>query len=264
MAAGNATFPIRVNWAIIYENGCDGFPLPVADGGRRWIVTGYDGTQVEVGPLFETVNAIANECYKRDSYNRTSGADGVFRLGCGFSRSSEFTAAFLSGYELTYAADGTPQVSLAKPGEDDCRPCDKVESEECDPTFSMVVNYCLRDCEDKVAGQEFMVIRSISEATSASRKRIGGTDPSAFNVDINLSLQTNEGWDYGPGDVFVSNDIDGEPACNSVTCNIACPADLDTGALAELCGCKGDLADCTIDLAFVAANPEFDIAILTG
>lgn len=250
----NNGYPIRVQHIFLRELACDGSVLPLEDGGCGFWLRGNKETQIDAGINFETVAAIVGECYRKSAENNVGGADGVINLGCKFTY-SELSATFIKGMHESTGLGGTIQTSFDKPGEEDCYTCPKEESTECDREFALMAVYCEVDCDDKVIGQKIMVIRRISEATLSNRKRIGGGNVDAFGGDISISIETNDGFGYGPGDLLVSDD-GGEPECASVTCDIECPADLDLTYLDEQCGCAAVLSGCKITAETLVSYPE--------
>lgn len=261
MTAGG--YPIVINNLFIREHNCDGSIMDLASGGRSWFFSGNDDMTLAAGLTFETIAAIASQCFNRAERNRVSGADAILNRGCGFN-APEFDAAFLTGMHVSTGAGGETQVSFDKPGTNDCRDCAKTTSTDCDPTFSIIADYCEVDCNDNPIDRKFMVIRNVTQATLSNRKQIGGNDNTAFGGDITLTVNTNDNWGYGPGGLLVSDDENGNPECASVTCGIACPAvGLDFTDIDALCGCANEFAGCTIDAAVVAANPVLDFPLLT-
>ena len=257
-------YPLRINNLFIYQNDCAGVPQTTSDGEDVFWFPGTDSLELEAGPTFRTIAGVATECFSRDPRNVTSGADAVFRRGCGFDY-PEFDSLFLAGYTREFDAAGNVLKAIEAPGVDACKDCNlNPAATDCDLTFSMVADVCYVDCDDVPINRQFMVIRSISQATLSNRYRVGGNNVDAFGGDIAMTLDSNDGYGEGPADAIKAYSTGTTPGTNPVVTNVPIPAVLDFTDLDAICECLNEFRGCPITAALVLANPELDHPLITG
>ena len=256
--------PIRINNIFVHLNDCFGAPQYTTDSLPVFWFPGREASTAAVNSTFRGIAAIATECYNKAAENVVNGGELVLNFGCGYTY-PEFDSLFIRGRSREYDIAGNILSSLSKPGAEDCYQCAKVEAESCPTTFSIIVDYCIEDCNAVAIDRKFMVIRSVEQGVDSSPKQVGGNTPGNFTSNITISVNTNDGYGEGPADLIQSYDENGEPGCASVVCDVPCPTDgsVDFAELDALCDCASELAG-TITADLIAANPELDHPFFTG
>lgn len=253
--ADDQTQPGEVLGWLFYKNSPSGAALTNADGDNNmFFFPGGEAQTSAYGIQNRTIAAVASACFTSSEKVLTSGAQ-VTINGCSMMGAQTFMTQFVNGLVPGYDGSGNV-ITIDIEGPDDAS-CNTCAADVAGDKWSLVELVCWRDCDGNIDEVRGNVARQISAAVPSGTMNFGGAPgANSTNFPMVLTLEPNDGWGDGPGDVFpIFEDTGGAvDDTRPVSLGFTFPTPADATVLLAECGCDLSWAGVPITAALVTAG----------
>lgn len=263
MADSQALPGEALGW-LFYKNSPSGAALTTGDGdGNVFFFPGSEKMTSSYQATFRAISAITDACFNKPARSVISGAQNSI-ANCPMAGAQTFLGQFVNGLAIGYTALGeVASLDIASPDEAECG-VDLTPA--AGTSWSMVELIAWRDCENVIHSVRANIARKITAANPSGGQGFGGPNPAANTVNYTLTLEANDGWDAGPGDLFpLFEDLAGGVAdTRPVSMGVTFDDPDDIAELVAACSCKLAYAGLPLTAAMVAAETVPDTPLITG